>query len=387
MGGTGPGDAGDMDILVIDDEVMVRDSLVAYLEECGYRVRSAGTGEEGLWLLEEQQADLIFTDIKMPGLSGIDVLRRVRERWPATEVVLVTGFATVDHAVEALRLGAYDFLLKPVRLARLDLVVRHCEERIRFSRDNRELRDVVERLRELNGRKEKFIALANHEIRTPTTVAAGLISLLAERAQDLSPEMHQLVAGADRAMRRLKEVVEDLGDLGLAQTEQLQLHRSLQSAEEFSQDLEELCEMYRSLRNLTIRVEFDSCAAPDIRIDRRKLLRAVAALVQNAVKFTPDGGEVVVRAGSEGGQFVVEVMDTGVGVPEGEEAKIFEPFYEAADIRHHRTSAHEFGGGGLGVGLSLAQGIARGHDGGVDYHPRPGGGSVFRLHVPLVPGH
>lgn len=373
-----------MEILVIDDEAMVRESLVTYLREGGYRVRSAGTGEEGLWLLEERRADLIFTDIKMPGLSGIDVLRRVRERWPATEVVLITGFATVDHAVEALRLGAYDFLLKPVRLARLDLVVRHCEERIRFSRDNRELREVVERLRELNLQKEKFIALANHEIRTPTTVAAGLVSLLTERTEELSPELYQLVIGADRAMRRLKEVVEDLGDLGLAQNERLQIHRSVQSAAEFSQDLEELCDMYRSLRNLTIKVDADPRSLPDLHFDRRKLLRAVGALVQNAVKFTPDGGEVVVRVRVEGAEFLVEVLDSGVGVPAGEASKIFEPFYEAADVRHHRTSAHEFGGGGLGVGLSLAQGIAKGHEGSLDYEPRPGGGSVFRLHVPLV---
>ncbi|RMG94275.1 MAG: response regulator, partial [Candidatus Dadabacteria bacterium] len=108
-----------MNIVLIDDEPAVRDTLGEHLEEEGHRVRTAGGGEAGLFLLEEEPADLVITDLKMPGISGLEVLRRVRERWPATEVVLITGYGTLDDAVEALRHGAYDFLLKPVRLAQL----------------------------------------------------------------------------------------------------------------------------------------------------------------------------------------------------------------------------------------------------------------------------
>jgi signal transduction histidine kinase len=374
-----------MKILIIDDESMVRETLATYLRSQGYQVRVASSGEEGLWMLEEATADLVFSDIKMPGLSGMEVLRRVRERWPATEVVLVTGYATVDHAVEALRLGAYDFLLKPVRLARLEILVRHCEERIRFSQDNRELREVVERLRELSARKEKFIALANHEIRTPTTVAAGLVSLLADRSGDLPEDVRRLIASSDRALRRLKDVVEDLGDLGLARGGSLDLQIAPHASEELLTDIEDLGEMYRGLRNLRIHVQRGQGGAWRAKFDRRKILRAVGALLQNAVKYTPDGGEVAVGVAVVGRDLRFEVSDTGVGVPREEEEKIFELFYEAADVRHHRTSGHEFGGGGLGVGLPLARAIAQAHGGGVEYRPRSEGGSVFTLKVPFEP--
>lgn len=372
-----------MDILIIDDERGIRETMGAFLAEQGHGVRTASTGDEGLWFLEERPAELVLTDLKMPGISGIDVLRRVRERWPATEVVLVTGYGTMDDAVDALRLGAYDFLSKPVRLARLELLIRHCEERLRFSRDNRALREVVERLRDLNERKEKFIALANHEIRTPTTVAAGLVSLLANKAADLPGDWRRLLESADGALRRLKEVVEDLGDLGLNQAGGFAVHPTVHTVGDLARGVGDLCEMYGGLRQLSVTW---ACHVPGdraLRADVRKLLRAVGALVQNAVKFTPDGGHVEVDVRAEGRDLVVSVADSGVGVAEAERERIFDLFYESADVRHHRTSGHEFGGGGLGIGLPLARSIVRAHGGSLSYEPRSEGGSLFCVRLPL----
>ncbi len=372
-----------MDILIIDDEAGVREVLASFLSERGHDVRQASSGEEGVWALEEGPAELVITDLKMPGMSGIEVLRRVRERWPAAEVVLVTGFGTMDDAVEALRLGAYDFLIKPVRLARLEILVRHCEERVRFSRDNRELREVVERLRDLNERKEKFIALANHEIRTPTTVAAGMVSLLASQSTGFPEETRRLLESADRALRRLKEVVEDLGDLGLAQGGGVPVQRCSLRLGELCAGVSDLAAMYGGLRPLDIRVLCRADPEAGIEVDGRKVLRAVGALVQNAVKFTPDGGTVRIEVRAEGPDLLFEVEDSGIGVPESERDKIFDLFYESADLRHHRTSDHHFGGGGLGIGLPLARAIASAHGGAVEYRPRPEGGSLFSFRVPV----
>ncbi|MDW7709408.1 MAG: response regulator [Deferrisomatales bacterium] len=373
-----------MDVLLIDDEKGIRDALAAFLHSQGHVVREATRGEEGLWLLETRPADLVITDIRMPGLTGIDVLRQVRERWPGVEVVLVTGFGTLDDAVEALRLGAYDFLIKPLRLAHLEVLLRRVEERLRYSRDNRELREVVERLKDLNDRKEKFIAIANHEIRTPTTVAAGLVSLLAGSGTGLPEEQRRLLEVADRALRRLKEIVEDLGDLGSGGPAGMRVQPAPYTVGELARDIDGLCEMYRSLRELAVGSTCRCPEAESVWVDGRKLLRAVGALLQNAVKFTPDGGRVAVQIGTETGALVVEVSDTGVGVPEEERAKIFELFYASEDVRHHRTSGHAFGGGGLGIGLPLARAIARAHGGEIGYAPRPGGGSLFSIRVPAV---
>jgi signal transduction histidine kinase len=143
--------------------------------------------------------------------------------------------------------------------------------------------------------------------------------------------------------------------------------------------------MYRELRALTVNLSCKASAQETIYVDLRKLLRAGAALVQNAVKFTPDGGRVEVEVGFAGADLICRVADTGVGIAEAEREKIFDLFYEAADVKYHRTSGHEFGGGGLGIGLPLALAIARLHGGGIVYDPRPGGGSVFTLRVPRAP--
>jgi signal transduction histidine kinase len=214
-------------------------------------------------------------------------------------------------------------------------------------------------------------------------VAAGLASLLAAREELLPPEIRDLVRRVDGALRRMREVVEDLGDLALTQSGGLTLRRGSEPLSSYLTDLRDACTAYRSLRDLSLDVE---CLVPDdlsVTADRRKLMRALGALVQNAVKFTPDGGSVWVRVLRDGPSLRFEVEDTGLGVPKAEAQKIFELFYEVADTRHHRTSGHEFQGGGLGVGLPLAAAIARAHGGSVAHRDRPGGGSVFVLTLPL----
>jgi signal transduction histidine kinase len=118
-------------------------------------------------------------------------------------------------------------------------------------------------------------------------------------------------------------------------------------------------------------------------VDCKKLVRAVGALLQNGVKFTPDGGEVVVRVSEEAPWVHFAVSDTGVGVQDRELVRIFEPFYGGGETGHHRSCGHAFGGGGLGVGLPMARTIAEAHGGRVSYSPRPEGGSIFVLSVPI----
>jgi signal transduction histidine kinase len=377
-----------LDILIIDDNEDVRESLAGCVQRFGHQVRAAPSGDMGLWMLAERPANLVIADIRMPVVSGLEVLQIVRNRWPGTEVVLVTGYGSVEEAVEALRLGAYDFLLKPISIPHLESVVGRCDERLQFAKDNRELRAVVDRLRELNERRKKFIALASHEIRTPVAAIVGLTAVLNRLIGEKMPQdldLRHLALRFDETADRLKEIVADLEELGLADRKELALRPSTHTLGELTDAVDNVCQTYRDTRALNIRVQCPGNRETELRIDHRKLLRGVAALVQNAVKYTPDGGEVLVRVFEEGGEIALEVGDTGIGVPEEEREKIFDTFYEVADPKYHSSSGHEFGGGGLGVGLPLARTIAHAHGGDVFYRPHPTKeGSIFTLRIPAA---
>ncbi len=131
-------------ILVVDDEINIRGALVTLLEKKGYQMRGAASGEEAMTLLDEATADLVLTDIKMPGMGGLEFLRRLKQKWPDIEVVVMTAYGSIDTAVEAMREGAYDYLSKPIERDRLPVVVERALDRHALARENRQLKDRLE---------------------------------------------------------------------------------------------------------------------------------------------------------------------------------------------------------------------------------------------------
>jgi len=127
-------------ILVVDDEINIREALAALLEDDGHRVNAAASSEQALEFLREDQFDVVISDLRMNGGSGLDLLRWIRESCPATEVIILTAYGTVEGAVEAMKLGAYDYVAKPVDRERLGLLIEKALEKRRLSQENRNLR-------------------------------------------------------------------------------------------------------------------------------------------------------------------------------------------------------------------------------------------------------
>jgi DNA-binding NtrC family response regulator len=131
-------------ILVVDDEINIRGALVTMLEKKGHQVRGVATAEEGLAQLEAAPADLVITDLRMPGIGGMEFLCRLKDRWPDTEVVVMTAYGSIDTAVEAMRCGAYDYLTKPIDRERFPIVINKALERHALTTENKQLRDRLE---------------------------------------------------------------------------------------------------------------------------------------------------------------------------------------------------------------------------------------------------
>jgi PAS domain S-box-containing protein len=130
-------------ILVIDDNVHIRNACTEFLQSVGYNVSSVENGEQGIKLLQKTSFELVITDFKMPGIDGLGVLRHVKEQYPKTDVIIITAYGTIENAVEAMRLGAYDYITKNFDIAELELVVKRCLEKQRLSAQVKELKELV----------------------------------------------------------------------------------------------------------------------------------------------------------------------------------------------------------------------------------------------------
>src|SRR5512138_2099987 len=133
-------------VLIVDDEFSMRDSLVHWFEKDGYRTGSAQDGREALQRLDEQDWDTVLLDIKMPGMDGLELQRRIRDVDPDLPIIMITAFASVDSAVEALKHGAFDYVTKPIDPDELSHLVRRAVERRRLQRENAQLRRNVDQL-------------------------------------------------------------------------------------------------------------------------------------------------------------------------------------------------------------------------------------------------
>jgi DNA-binding NtrC family response regulator len=129
------------EILVIDDEPEIRELLAEHLRARGYRVATAGDGLAAVSLINRSsgQFGLILTDLHLPGSDGLGVLQAARAASPSTQVVIITGYASLDSAITAVRLGAYDYLTKPFSLGQIDVLMARVEDRVALEEENRAL--------------------------------------------------------------------------------------------------------------------------------------------------------------------------------------------------------------------------------------------------------
>ena len=154
-------------ILIVDDERAIQRSLRGVLEDEGYRVTAVGSAQEALARLADDAPDLVFLDIWMPGMDGLDALAEIKQRRPETAVVMISGHGTIETAVKATKLGAYDFVEKPLSLEKTLLVVERTLEHARLEQQHRQLRERVERGQEIVGKSAVI-----EELRQQIAVAA-----------------------------------------------------------------------------------------------------------------------------------------------------------------------------------------------------------------------
>jgi two-component system sensor histidine kinase/response regulator len=355
-------------VLVIDDEEIVLDSCLQILASGNYEIRTAENGLLGIQMVEEFQPDLIFVDLKMPGISGFQVIEKIQEIDPSVVTIVITGFATINSAVEAMQKGAFDFLPKPFTPDELRVITRRGIEKRKLVLETLALRREKELLR------EHFAAIVSHELKSPlATTQQHLYALSSELADQLTEDQQ-------RRFERIQTRIDDLMKL---------IHTWLRA---ISVDINTIKDNFQvvslpviiskavdSVEPHAVRkdISIHSSINEDIPAlfgDEGTLVEAIVNIVGNAVKYSPAGSKIEITAKYIDKNISICIEDNGIGISKEDLPFIFEDFYTSSDKNKELR--------GSGVGLALTRRILEAHNGSIAVESELGHGSKFELIIP-----
>jgi signal transduction histidine kinase len=378
-------------ILIIDDEEGLHKACRRVLEAHGFSIESAFTLSAGLQKVREQLFDVVLLDVMMPDGRGLDIIPPIIKQDPDSACVVMTGFATVELAVEAMKAGAVNFIPKPFSSDLLLLTVNQALEKRQLSRDVKRLKSFEQDVSQLwtvaRGELDAFdqfnkdfigpaafrLTIA-HEFRAPITALLSFLILL--RKGYVPPDQQEKII--DNAIERgqdLLDLVDDLMNLTSAKEELAPAQCTLHS---LANDLEKVVPtLTAQAQEKGLRFSLDIRNRPLVNTNPVLMDQLWTNLISNAVKYTLARGSVQVTLAEENGWAVGEVKDTGIGMSAKEQELIFHQFYRA-------PLAKEMERHGTGLGLSFVKRIIDGYGGSMEVRSEQGKGSSFSFKLPLA---
>jgi signal transduction histidine kinase len=371
-------------VLVIDDAIGPRESLRMLLKP-SYQVHTADSVEKGLKLLSENKPDAIVMDIRMPGTTGIEGLRRIRQIDPHLSVIMLTGFGALETAKEALRLGANDYISKPFDAREMREVISRNVERTRLHRTSEnaagEIKELNNRLLQELAQKERLASLGQasaefvHDIGNPLTIVWGYVQLLAKKLEESERTDDPNAVSSNKELEIIEQNVRLCRDL-------LNMWQSYGSVEAAPHKLISISEIVREVVasvgamaketavEVKVDVTDDPCSLPG---DAVQITRAIQNVIINAIQASAESkGSVEVNCIRKDFYVDVRIADTGHGISPEQAAKIFDPYFTTKQ-----------GKSGTGLGLFITKKVVEDHSGSIKVDSTPGVGTTITIRLPL----
>jgi signal transduction histidine kinase len=349
-------------ILVVDDEMGPRESLKMILNP-HYNVYTADRGTQAMEMLKQYPVDLVTLDLKMPGFSGINVLEKVKQHDPDIEAIIITGYGSLDTAIEGLRLGAFDYISKPFDVNHILALVRRGLER----------RNAKSQLRQV---KSDFLSNISHELRTPLSVVVGFVYLLLNQViGKLTEEQQKVLETVYRNSEELLELIDNV--LWMTSLNAGDANATLERFDAREIVKETMKRYEKTVREKGLRLSIQLADGDTSLVsDKAKVERVFQNVFNNAVKFTAEGEIVVkVQPSPQHNGVELEVRDTGIGIEQSKIDSIFEPFHQADNSMQRSFS-------GLGIGLTVARRMAELIGGKLAVASKPGAGTHVSINFP-----
>lgn len=373
-------------ILLVDDEEGIRKVLAITLADEGYEVLTASDGQEALSVFSQTNPPIVLTDVKMPGMDGIELLQHVKALSPETEVIMITGHGDLDLAIKSLQFEAADFITKPIHDEALEIALKRAHERIGL---RKQVQDYTQNLEQLVSEKTQQL-LDSERLAAIGQTVATLAHAIKNIIGGLKGGMYVLEKGMEldnkvylsQGWEMLKGNVDKIKNLALD---------LLNYAKERTPDYQRcdpnrpIQDVYRLMLSratecgIRLRTEMDE-SMDEILMDPEAIHCCLLNLVSNALDACVCGdrcdrpGEVVLRSRRAGGWGVeYQIADNGCGLDDNTKEKIFRAFFSTK------------GSKGTGLGLMITKKIVTEHGGEIELDSKPGEGTVFTIRLPDLP--
>ncbi len=376
-------------IVIVEAEASTRATLCGILEDTGYRVIGLKKGADALKTIRGSSFDAVITDIILPDVGGIEILELAKEINPDAAVIIMTDYASVETAIDAVKQGAYAYFIKPVDPDEMKTAITNALKQQRLSLDNKKLVESLQRsnrllckankeLKKANRLKSEFMAAMSHELRTPLNVIIGFSQLMLDGVpREINEEQRQCLEDILSSGEHLLNMVNDILDLSKVESGKMELRLSNIALTDVIESLRRTMMPLLTQREQSLDVKLEK-RLPLILVDEARVRRVLLNLLSNASNFTPDGGKLEVRAVREGDRCQVSVIDNGIGIEKEDQERIFEAF-DRVDNSVTREK------GGTGLGLTIAKQIVEMHCGRIWVESEYGNGSSFMFTLPLAP--
>jgi signal transduction histidine kinase len=383
-------------LLVADDDALLRSIAAKRLGPGSAEIRTAANGAEALHFLEEPGINMVLLDLDMPKINGFEVLTRMRAS-PSTKhipVIVITGRDDGVAIERAFAAGASSFVVKPINWdllvhqigfvrraadnesSLIDNIVDLQRTRDELERASAELRKALAAADQASRAKTRFLASISHELRTPLNAIIGFSQLLLRmpdfQGQSRSRNYLQDVCDSGTHLLNLINSILDIANLDMGA---LQLCKAPIDLTDIIAQLA-VEAVLPPKRNVTIRTD----VAADIRPvdgDGRRIKQAMNYLLENAIKFSADGGQVSILACNQADEILIRIVDNGIGMDTANLPRVFEPFMQLDDRLERRYN-------GMGIGLAIAQKLIKLHGGDLAVASQPGQGTCISIRLQAI---
>lgn len=362
-------------ILIVDDDANIREGVSDILDVEGYETAQAGSTAEAVAQVKKDSYDVILMDYNLTDGTGIDAIKQIRTLNADSQILMITGNASLDAAVKAIQESVNDFLQKPVNPDQLKRAISKSLEKMRLVQENRrlieDLKKVNDQLTRLSAMKSKFMSMASHDLSNSLMTLQVSFEMLAGtiKPDDDQKKRMQYISNGIGQIARL---IEDLVDWASIEQGKFRLETNLFDPGGMVEEAVIGPQARASTRGLTLKTEVGP-GLPTISADKKRLLQVLNNLLENAIRHTPKGGSITVRVERDAAGVRFAVQDTGDGIEPADKDKLFESFYQGAGST----------GGRLGLGLSISREIVHSHKGRIWVEsPGAGKGATFLFTIP-----